>query len=110
LRRTPLKRTRLKWKPRKAGVGKYSGRIRLNAEGMKQLRAEAYERSRGLCEMKLRRVCQVYAGWMSGHLAHIKSRGAGGSDEISNVLWACAPCHMASHNCGGKPCPAKVSE
>lgn len=99
----------IKKKSRKAKVGKYSGRIRLDAEGMKELRVAVYERARGLCEMKIKHVCEVYAGWVSGHLAHIKSRGSGGSDELGNVLWACAPCHMASHNCNNKPCPPKVT-
>ncbi len=29
-----------------------------------------------------------------GHLAHIKSRGAGGGDTIENCTWKCYRCHI----------------
>ena len=103
LRRTgPIRK-----KSRKAKVGKYTGRVRLDAEGMKELRITVYERARGLCEMKLKGAgCQVYAGWVSGELAHYpKSRGAGAGDTPEETVWACKPCHRYQHN--PKPCPPK---
>lgn len=59
--------------------------------------------------------CKKPVRWESGyldsmHLMHIKSRGAGGSWELSNLLTGCPECHMKRHNCGGKPCPSKVKE
>jgi hypothetical protein len=29
-----------------------------------------------------------------GHVSHIVSRGAGGSDTMENVIWECYTCHI----------------
>lgn len=36
----------------------------------------------------------VFDIWVCGHVAHIKSRGAGGGDVIENVRWKCPSCHL----------------
>ena len=89
-------------KKRKApiSIGKVSRTVRINAaELMTDLRKRVFQRSNGFCEAKLKG-CTGYTPWLHGHLAHIKSRGAGGADTEANTLWACASCHMRSHNKG----------
>jgi hypothetical protein len=29
-----------------------------------------------------------------GHVVHLKSRGSGGSDDMSNLTWGCYSCHI----------------
>jgi hypothetical protein len=36
----------------------------------------------------------VFDVFTCGHVSHIKSLGAGGSDTIENVLWKCYECHI----------------
>jgi 5-methylcytosine-specific restriction endonuclease McrA len=47
--------------------------------------------------------------WTSGHLCHLRSRGAGGSlTDEANLATKCLGCHIGrDHNAGGKPCPSK---
>lgn len=109
MKRTPIKRGG-PIKPKRHKPGTFegnTGRIRKFGEDMTQLREAVYERSRGLCELKLKG-CEVYAGWLSGQLCHVISKGRGGSDSEGNTLWGCLKCHAHSHNAGGKPCPKKV--
>ena len=40
------------------------------------------------------RRCLLPVSWESGHMAHVKSRGAGGPDTLENVLTKCAHCHL----------------
>ena len=101
MKRSPI--ARKSKRARKSRVGKL-GIVRLDAQGMAELRARVYDRAGGLCELKLPG-CWRYAGWKSGELCYIKSRGAGGSDTEENTQWGCAHCHSKPHNCGGKPCP-----
>lgn len=82
-------------------VGKL-GIIRRNGKDMAQLRQEVFERDKFRCCD-----CGKLVSWDSGHLAHIKSRGAGGSDVELNLRTLCALCHAKEHNAGGKPCPSK---
>lgn len=101
-----MKRSRLSpvsKKRRKSRVGKL-GIVRLAGKDMESLRQAAYDRSMGLCEMKLKG-CEKYAGWISGNLAHVRTKRNNG-DTIDNVLWACAHCHIQSHN--PKACPPKL--
>ena len=64
----------------------------------RKLREAAWKRAGGLCD-----VCQMYAplddygNLIPGHLHHIKSRGAGGDDDISNAQWLCHICHGKHH-------------
>jgi 5-methylcytosine-specific restriction endonuclease McrA len=91
LRRSRLnpKRTRPRlnapWRPQ---------RIRLDAAGMAQLRHEAWERSKGFCEMA---DCQKCVKWETGELDHIIARGKNGSDTLENVRFVCRNCHRRRH-------------
>ena len=78
-------------------VGKL-GRIRLKGVDLARLRRACFERDVWACVR-----CGDGISWVSGHMAHIKSRGAGGSDVLENIRTLCAECHMNSHNCGGRP-------
>ena len=82
-------------------VGKL-GIIRRNGKDMALLRQIVFERDRYRCCD-----CGKPVSWDSGHLAHIQSRGAGGSDVPENLRTLCAICHAKDHNAGGKPCPSK---
>jgi len=106
IRRTPLKRSgpprRNRDKsPIEVTVGKL-GRIRLKGDALAALRRRVFLRDKWACQN-----CGAICGWASGHLAHYKSRGAGGSDTEENTRLLCADCHQKSHNCGGKPLPSK---
>jgi len=63
--------------------------IRLKGKAMEQLRRECYIRDTGICKS-----CGNPTSWERGHMAHIRSRGAGGEDILSNVLWKCMECHL----------------
>jgi len=81
-----------------------SGRVRLTGEDLAELRRECYERDNQCC-----RVCGVplyfnarFDGDPIGYeMAHIKSRGAGGSDSLDNVRALCGKDHRAEHQ--GRP-------
>lgn len=85
-----------------SGVPGKLGRIRLKGAALARLRRECFERDRWSCVD-----CGRMVNWDTGHMAHIKSRGAGGSDIIANVQTMCSWCHQKSHNCGGHPVPPK---
>jgi 5-methylcytosine-specific restriction endonuclease McrA len=86
----------------RSGVPGKLGRIRLRGEALADLRRACFTRDGWTCCDCPRRV-----SWATGHMAHIKSRGAGGSDVLDNVRTLCADCHAKEHNCGGHPCPPK---
>lgn len=83
-----------------------SGRVRLTGKELAALRAERWQVDGGAC-----RKCGIptyfnarFAGDPQAYdMAHIKSRGAGGSDSIENVETLCHKCHMAMHTQGRKP-------
>lgn len=75
--------------------------IRLKGKKLRKLRQDCYDRAMGLCEAENDKGhrCRKAAPWsggvfVRGHMAHIKSRGAGGSDTLDNVLWKCPECHL----------------
>jgi len=68
--------------------------IRLKGAAMSALRREVYERDGGCCVVCGRWVPLEGGLWERAHLAHIKSRGAGGGDVIDNVQIKCAECHL----------------
>src|SRR5438105_12716913 len=107
IRRSPLKPKRSKvrvsppWK---------TAKIRLDHEGMIQLRQDAFFRSGGQCENSPNgdgERCPKRITWGSFHLAHIVSRGRGGSDVLSNVLAIDPECHAAEHRKGKRLKPHK---
>ena len=76
---------------------------------MKDLRQQCWDRDEGQC-----RHCGILTFYAAvGYhprnyeMAHIRSRGAGGADELSNLKTLCSLCHKSEH-AGGKPVPKKV--
>ena len=85
-----------KSKPKQAKVSMpwRAQKIRLDAAGMKQLRQQVFSRAEFQCENSIEgKRCKSRIGWNTFHLAHIISRGRGGSDVPENVLAACWECH-----------------
>lgn len=76
------------------------GIVRLTGVDLANLRRQCWFRDKGECQD-----CGVrtfYAARFDGDplaydMAHIKSRGAGGSDVIENVKTKCHECHMREH-------------
>jgi cytochrome c553 len=94
----PIRRSQLKRKPRsdKRSMPWRREKVRLGPAGMKELREDALYRSCMQCENSVNgRRCPKKITWMSFHLAHIVSRGRGGSDAPENVLAVCQECHDA---------------
>jgi len=79
------------------------GRIRLRGPALTALRKLCWARDRGVCQE-----CGCLLFWeprfpgdpRAYDMAHIKSRGAGGSDVIDNVRALCHADHMREHNKG----------
>lgn len=44
----------------------------------------------------------VFDVFTCGHVAHIKSRGAGGGDTMDNVSWQCFECHIIKGHVRGE--------
>jgi 5-methylcytosine-specific restriction endonuclease McrA len=95
-----------KRKPRsgEVTVGK-TGRVRLRGKALESLRRACFEHDRYRCQCNP--TCGVAVTWESGDMAHIVSRGAGGSDVLSNVKTMLHEHHLASHNCDGHPLPPR---
>ena len=76
-----------------------SGRVRLTGENLKELRRACYDRDQGYCCECFNPVSDNLPEWHPNryHMAHLKSRGAGGSDSLDNVRTLCASCHMKEH-------------
>ena len=74
-------------------------RIDLNRKDYQELRRQAWSRAGGLCENEdcgspaPLEIGGEFVLWGCGHLAHIKSKGAGGDDTLDNVRWLCPKCH-----------------
>lgn len=104
-----MKRTRLnpiskKRRERSGKPGKL-GRVRLYGLELTKLRLACLVRDKYRCVK-----CGKSVTWESFEMAHIQSRGAGGSDVLENVQTMCGGpegCHQLSHNCGGRPLPRK---
>jgi len=92
----PIRRTALRPKPRehKESAPWRRKKIRLNGREMSELRQNAFARSEGECENSIEgERCPARISWQTFHLAHIVSRGRGGSDTLENVLACCQLCH-----------------
>ena len=75
------------------------GVIRLKGKPYKRLKEQRYELSQGKCEVcgdlvTLNEPDGSFHVFRNAHLAHVKSRGAGGSDVIENVIIKCPGCHL----------------
>jgi len=85
------------------------GTVRVTGIESSKLREECYLRSRGFCEVRFDG-CMGWTPWKSGEMAHIRSRGASGSDVAENCKWSCQHCHRIWHQYGPsgiKPVPPK---
>ena len=101
----PLRRSALRPKPKQTKLSApwRSPKVRLDAIGMRDLRILAYQRAAGQCENEVNgERCKQMIWWTSFHLAHLVSRGRGGSDCLENVLATCPECHLAEHRQGRK--------
>jgi hypothetical protein len=81
-------------------IGKL-GIIRLDGEDLTRLRLDCFERDHNRCSECDRRVSRYAPEWADhrAHMAHIVSRGAGGSDTLENVRTLCREHHMEDeHN------------
>jgi 5-methylcytosine-specific restriction endonuclease McrA len=87
-----------------------TGTIRLHGRHLEQLRLAVFTRDKSACVD-----CGTHVAWdgfFRGHMSHIKSRGAGGSDCLENCVVKCRFCHLGKDHAYGpsgvKPCPKKV--
>lgn len=105
-RSAPLKRSTKPLRRRKhpqVRVGKHTGKVRLSGAALSRLRIQCFERDQMWCQQ-----CSRMTLWkprfdgdpQAYDMAHIISRGAGGSDTLDNVRTLCHSCHMAEHNKG----------
>ena len=94
IKRSPIVRKR-KYRKGEETVGK-TGRIRLRGSKLEALRRECFERDGYVCTCG----CKEPVTWEDGDMAHIVSRGAGGSDILSNVKTMAHVCHMREHTEG----------
>lgn len=106
LKRSTLKRytpLRAKRNRPQVRVGKVSGRIRLSGAALEALRDRVYERDRGRCQWAgCGKLLPKYGSvFTRAHLAHIVSRGAGGSDTAENTRILCPPHHLIEEHTKG---------
>jgi hypothetical protein len=86
------------------GVWTYpSGKVRLKGKALEQLREQRYALDRGRCQWKGCGLVLPLHGEVFNwaHLAHRKSRGAGGSDTIENTRILCFQHHIESEHTKG---------
>jgi hypothetical protein len=98
MRRSPIKRYA---PPRKRRPGTRRGQP--TAQEKMAVRLAVYERAQGRCEVRKHPECSgdrilPWGGdlFVIGHLAHIKSKGAGGEFTEENTVWSCWKCHLIS--------------
>jgi hypothetical protein len=108
-----LKRSTKRIRPRKKAevrIGKVSGKVRLSGNALEALRVMRYQIDGERCTWHKGKpdACDVwlplYASVFNrAHLAHIVSRGAGGSDTIANTTIRCFHHHIEiEHTTGEK--------
>ena len=83
----------------RSGIPGKLGRVRLTGQALADLRRRVFTRDGWACKD-----CGRPCSWATGHLAHIKSRGAGGSDTEENTRLLCGDCHRTEH---GNPLPRR---
>lgn len=78
------------------------GNIRLHGRELEQLRLACLQRDKGKCRECGVKVSDQLPAWhpLKFEMAHIKSRGAGGSDTLGNVKTSCKECHTKQHTKG----------
>lgn len=65
----------------------------LEGEDWKRRKSELFARCGGRCEVTIDHDCSGFAV----HPHHVKERGEGGSDDLSNLLGTCGEGHRALH-------------
>lgn len=75
------------------------GTVRLSGKELKDLRAACLKRDKSKCQECGDAVSDAFPAWhpKKFHMAHKKSRGAGGSDSLDNVRCLCGDCHREEH-------------
>jgi len=106
MKRTPLQRkTRLRARRNRPEVriGKVTGCIRLSGSAMEALRERQYRKAGGCCQWEgCGKPLPLYGSvFTRAHLAHLTSRGAGGSDSEANTRILCPPHHLISEHTKG---------
>jgi len=75
--------------------------VKLKGAAYTKFRRVVYNRANGLCEtcgsLAPLKYADCFVVLKCGHVSHIRSRGAGGSDILSNVIWQCFSCHSKKH-------------
>lgn len=76
------------------------GNVRLSGKDLGELRKACLKRDKSKCRECGDSVSDSFPAWhpKKAHMAHIKSRGAGGADVIGNVRTLCGECHRAEHS------------
>jgi 5-methylcytosine-specific restriction endonuclease McrA len=72
-----------------------------------EARIQLYERSGGMCELRLSPKCLVQVIFETMHMCHVVSRARGGTWDLDNLKAGCPECHIGWLHNGGKPCPPK---
>jgi hypothetical protein len=72
-----------------------------------EARVALYERSEGLCELRLSPKCWARITWETMHTCHIISQARCGDWALENLKAGCPECHIGWQHNGGKPCPPK---
>jgi len=93
---------RRKKKRAETRIGKVTGTVRLSGAALAELRWACFRRDNGVCQ-DCGRVTDLSVPDCfptKFDMAHIKSRGAGGSDTLDNVRTLCHACHMKEHTEG----------
>ena len=80
---------------------------RLQGKARQRRKQELYDREGGLCQgcgkpfpltVEDKNGKQVFDYFRCGHMSHIKSQGAGGGDELENLMYHCFWCHRQWEN------------
>lgn len=99
-RYTPLRARRNRPEVR---IGKVTGKVRLSGLAIEALREKVYYRDGGRCQWDgCGKPVPLYGSvFTRAHLAHIVSRGAGGSDTPDNTRILCPPHHLIDEHSKG---------
>jgi 5-methylcytosine-specific restriction endonuclease McrA len=84
----------------RSGVPGRLGIVRLYGKDLDALRRDCFDRDESICQQ-----CWTPTSYLprfdgdpvAYDMAHIQSRGAGGSDTLENVRCLCHSCHMKEH-------------
>lgn len=78
--------------------------VRKSGYELEKLRMDCLKRDKSKCQECGDAVSDNFPAWhpKKYHMHHVKSRGAGGSDELSNLKTLCGECHREIHAKGVK--------